>query len=648
MTERTDITKKRSGPLGISGGTWRLLIIPVLLCMILPLGVSAFMFRNDSAHTGIYNDGGTPPNNVPLWNYSFGDYNYTLPIPVDNSTYASPAVVNGVVYMGSLSNVMAAFDATTGQKLREYATEGDIHASAAVVNNVVYFTSYDHNLYALNTNDFSLRWAADIGAPGHSSPAVVGGFVYVGSDNGTVFKFNADTGAKIWNNQTNTTPTASNTMHSSPAVVNNVVYIGNENGNVSALNATTGAFIWNRTTGGMVYSSPAVVNNVVYVGSNDGNLYMLNTANGNDVHTPFPTAGGVLSSPAVANCVVYVGSNDGGLYAIDASTGVQNWMYPTLSDVLSSPAVANGRVYVGSYNSNLYSIDVNGTKIWEYSTGSYAPGFGLFSSPAVATGVVYVGGGEGNTLLWAIGNQTPPVQAPVAAFTSDVRNGTVPLTVQFTNQSTGTPPLTYAWDFTNDGIIDNTTPSPAYTYNSVGVFTVNLTVTNSAGSNSSVKTAWINVTAAPVLNATATTGVYRPGVGFYLKMDNGSTWNPSTDKYLAWDNAAADLPVAGDFNKDGQAETGVYRPGVGFYLKMDNGSTWNPSTDKYLAWDNAVGDRPVAGDWNGDGFAETGVYRPGVGFYLKMDNGSTWTPSTDKYLAWDNAAVDLPIAGKFV
>ena len=42
------------------------------------------------------------------------------------------------------------------------------------------------------------------------------------------------------------------------------------------------------------------------------------------------------------------------------------------------------------------------------------------------------------------------------------------------------------------------------------------------------------------------------------------------DTYLAWDNAATDLPIAGDWNADGLTETGVYRPGVGFYLKMDN------------------------------------------------------------------------------
>ncbi len=141
------------------------------------------------------------------------------------------------------------------------------------------------------------------------------------------------------------------------------------------------------------------------------------------------------------------------------------------------------------------------------------------------------------------------------------------------------------------------------------------------------------------------TGVYRPGAGFYLKMDNISTWAPSSDVYLAWDNAANDLPIAGDWNSDGRTETGVYRPGAGFYLKMDNGSAWNPTIDVFLSWDNAANDRPVAGDWNSDGRTETGVYRPGAGFYLKMDNGSAWNPTTDVFLSWDNAANDLPIAG---
>ena len=83
-------------------------------------------------------------------------------------------------------------------------------------------------------------------------------------------------------------------------------------------------------------------------------------------------------------------------------------------------------------------------------------------------------------------NEAPPVK-PSAAFSSDTQSGTAPLTVQFTDLSTGTEPLTYAWDFNNDGIIDNTTQSPSYTYATAGTYTVNLTVSNVAGSDSEVK-----------------------------------------------------------------------------------------------------------------------------------------------------------------
>jgi len=94
------------------------------------------------------------------------------------------------------------------------------------------------------------------------------------------------------------------------------------------------------------------------------------------------------------------------------------------------------------------------------------------------------------------------------------------------------------------------------------------------------------------------TGVYRPGVGFFLKMDDSNTWNSATDLYLSYDNDPVDIPIAGDWNGKGKTLTGVYRPGVGFFLKMDDSNTWNSATDLYLSYDNDPIDRPIAGDWN--------------------------------------------------
>jgi PKD repeat protein len=93
---------------------------------------------------------------------------------------------------------------------------------------------------------------------------------------------------------------------------------------------------------------------------------------------------------------------------------------------------------------------------------------------------------------------TPP-EAPLAGFKAVPLSGLAPLAVQFTDQSTGTGPLTYGWDFDNDGITDNTTQSPSYTYATAGNYTVNLTVTNAAGSDSEVKTDYITVTSAVIV-----------------------------------------------------------------------------------------------------------------------------------------------------
>ncbi len=81
--------------------------------------------------------------------------------------------------------------------------------------------------------------------------------------------------------------------------------------------------------------------------------------------------------------------------------------------------------------------------------------------------------------------------APTAAFAGDPVSGTVPLTVDFTDQSTGSP-TSWSWTFGDGGT--STAQNPSYTYAAVGTYTVSLTVSNEFGSDSVTRNGYINVT----------------------------------------------------------------------------------------------------------------------------------------------------------
>ena len=83
-----------------------------------------------------------------------------------------------------------------------------------------------------------------------------------------------------------------------------------------------------------------------------------------------------------------------------------------------------------------------------------------------------------------------------------------PLTVAFTDSSTGSSITSHRWDFGDGNISDYATPTnPSHRYTSAGTYSVHLTVTNAGGSASLPRSNYITVTAppaAPIANFTAT------------------------------------------------------------------------------------------------------------------------------------------------
>ncbi|WP_246589144.1 PKD domain-containing protein [Methanofollis formosanus] len=121
-----------------------------------------------------------------------------------------------------------------------------------------------------------------------------------------------------------------------------------------------------------------------------------------------------------------------------------------------------------------------------FSTAHVPAGFALSEGRHVIR--VTMGGGL-NLDSFEITKAGPA--APVADFSANVTSGSPPLAVRFTSQAAGSGPLTYAWEFGDGGT--STAEHPVHVYADEGAYTVQLTVTNSAGSDTAVREDLIEV-----------------------------------------------------------------------------------------------------------------------------------------------------------
>ena len=87
-------------------------------------------------------------------------------------------------------------------------------------------------------------------------------------------------------------------------------------------------------------------------------------------------------------------------------------------------------------------------------------------------------------------------EPPVADFSGNPVSGNTPLTVTFTDLSTNTP-TSWNWSFGDDSLENATEQNPIHTYIQSGNYTISLNATNSAGSNITIRTNYINVNTAP-------------------------------------------------------------------------------------------------------------------------------------------------------
>ena len=173
------------------------------------------------------------------------------------------------------------------------------------------------------------------------------------------------------------------------------------------------------------------------------------------------------------------------------------------------------------------------------SSGSYGVGFSVFRTAATN-----LANSDSTDLIVTFLAETSGV---VADFSADTTSGAAPLTVRFTDESTGVP-TSWAWDFDGDSVVDSTEQNPAFTFTTPGVYTVRLTATNAVSENTVTKTDLVTAIGAPVVDftATPTSGPSALTVDF---TDASSTAAEVAPDSWAW-----------DFDNDGNVDSVLQNP----------------------------------------------------------------------------------------
>ena len=135
---------------------------------------------------------------------------------------------------------------------------------------------------------------------------------------------------------------------------------------------------------------------------------------------------------------------------------------------------------------------------WDFGDGtgsSLQHPIHTYSTPGTWTVSLTTTNGYGSDSVTLTGYiTTSEPEPPVADFGGAPTTGVGPLTVDFTDQSTGAP-TSWLWSFGDGGTSSD--PNPSHTYSGAGAYDVSLTVANTAGSNTISKTGFVTVAEPP-------------------------------------------------------------------------------------------------------------------------------------------------------
>ena len=364
-------------------------VVPILFCLlalqslVLPSATSPAaeptgdwpLFRGNPSSTGVA-VGEWPAAPRLLWKYA----------PEKTHFETTPAIVDGVCYLGDFDGVLHAVDLATGHVLwtRKTGSLG-FSASPAITEKRIYLGDIDGKFYCFDMQG-ELQWQFEAEAEIDSSANFYKDKVLFGSQDATLYCLRAATGAVVWKFK------IEDQIRCCPTIAENRAFVAGCDGRLHIVDLDAGKEIGSVDIGAPTGVTPAVRGDFVYFGTEGGEIFSVNWREAKVAwQVDDPGHREFRSSPAVTEKLVVIGNRGKNVYGLDRATGAIQWTFAARRAVDSSPLIVGSQVIFGVTDGSLHALDLErGKENWQTETGG-----GFIGSPAFASGRLVIANDDG-------------------------------------------------------------------------------------------------------------------------------------------------------------------------------------------------------------------------------------------------------------
>jgi len=299
----------------------------------------------------------------------------------------TPAIVDGVVYVGDLDGALFALNLKDGKQVWKSTIESGFVSSPAYRDGRIYLGDYDGVFYCFHAKDGKLLWQYETGAEVNSSANFYKDNVLVGSQDATLYCLAAKDGGLVWKHE------IADQIRCSPTVVGDRTFVAGCDAKLHIIDLLKGEKIKEVELDGPTGSTPAVHGNNVYFGTEGASVFSINFKEAK-VDWQYTNEASTLpyrSSVAIHDGIVIIGGQNRFVQAFQISDGKEIWQKQIRGRVEASPVVVGKRVFVAGSNGRITAFEYKtGKQVWEYEAGG-----GFTGSPAISQQKLVIASNDG-------------------------------------------------------------------------------------------------------------------------------------------------------------------------------------------------------------------------------------------------------------